>query len=287
MAHLGWRFEDDYANPLRAILRGTRGVDALLAGHSHQDKPSWTSEGVLCSQASYHGIHLGRLDLSFDLATRKLIAKEATTARMDATHALDPRVLELAKPDLDATARELATKVATLTRTLPGQGRDNQVARLLCECFAEALAGADTPVDGVFHGTFGTGDLAPGELTVGDCWRLIPYENLLVTAELGVEELVEVLREERALRKSDRILWPFEVRVQDKGERVSIQLRGKELDPAGRFRIAFNTYDAQSGGRALPRLRELLASPAARRQGTAIDTRGALIEGLRRRGTIS
>ena len=35
----------------------------------------------------------------------------------------------------------------------------------------------------MFHGTFGTGDLQPGKLTVGDCWKIIPYENMLATAE--------------------------------------------------------------------------------------------------------
>ena len=31
--HMGWRFDDDYANPLRTILRDAKGVDVYLAGH--------------------------------------------------------------------------------------------------------------------------------------------------------------------------------------------------------------------------------------------------------------
>lgn len=287
MAHFGWRFEDDFANPLREILREAPGADALLAGHTHQDKASWMTEGVLCSQAAYFGIHLGRLELEFDLATRKLVDRKASTTRMDATYAADPQVLELAAADLEASAKELSRKVATVTRTFAGAGRDNEVAKLLCSCFAEALDRAKSPVDGVFHGTFGTGDLTAGDLTVGDCWKLLPYENLLTTAELDVPSILEVLREERSVRKSDRILWPFEVRFRGDGSVLSFKRDGKNVDPAARLRIAFNTYDAQSGGRTLMKLRTILESPAAKRVTTRIDTRTALIEGLQRRGTLA
>ena len=56
MGHMGWRTEDDFANPVREILKQAAGADILLAGHTHQDQPSWQSGGVLCSQAGYHGI---------------------------------------------------------------------------------------------------------------------------------------------------------------------------------------------------------------------------------------
>jgi hypothetical protein len=54
-----------------------------------------------------------------------------------------------------------------------------------------------------------------------------------------------------------------------------------------RFTITFNSYDAQSGGRRLMKMREILAAPAAKRRTTPIDTRSALIDGLLDRGTVS
>jgi hypothetical protein len=62
--------------------------------------------------------------------------------------------------------------------------------------------------------------------------------------------------------------------------------RGREAKPDDRFRIAFNSYDAQSGGRRLMRLREILAKPAAKRSLTSIDIRAALVDGLLDRGEI-
>jgi 2',3'-cyclic-nucleotide 2'-phosphodiesterase (5'-nucleotidase family) len=141
-------------------------------------------------------------------------------------------------------------------------------------------------VDAVFHGTFGTGDLQPGPLTVADCWKIIPYENMLATAEVSARDLVEIVSEDAGDKKSDRTLWPFEVVRGEGGRPTTIQRDGTEVDPDRRFTIAFNSYDAQSGGRRLMKLREILQQPAAKLKTTSLDTRSALIDGLLDRGTI-
>jgi 5'-nucleotidase/UDP-sugar diphosphatase len=284
--HMGWRFNDDYANPVRTVLRDLKGVDVYLAGHSHQNQPSWMLHDVLCSQASYFGIHCGRVDLTFDLATRKLVDRKAFTLLMDDRFPLDPLVMQLSEPDLAASEAELAREVATVSGRISGKGRGSGVATLICECSADELAKQGTRVDGVFHGTFGSGDLEPGRLTVGDCWRIIPYENMLVTAEVTAAELATIVAEDAAIRDSDRTLWPFEVTRDGQGKVTRIALDGAELPADRRVRIAFNSYDAQSGGRRMMKTRDILAAPAAKRTTTAIDTRRALISGLLDRGTV-
>lgn len=284
--HMGWRSNDDYANPVRTTLKDVAGVDIYLAGHSHQNQPAWTMHDVLCSQASYHGIHCGRVDLTFDLATRKLVDRRAFTILMDDRFEFDPVVMQAARPDLAASDEELARVVATVAQPILGKGRNSGLVNLLCECFAGELARRGTPVDGVFHGTFGTGDLQPGKLTVGDCWRIIPYENMLAVAEVTGADLAAILAEDWKVRDSDRTLWPFDVTVEAGGSVTRIARDGKELTADERITIAFNSYDAQSGGRRLMTMRETLADPAVKRVTTAVDTRGALIAGLLDRGTV-
>ncbi len=284
--HMGWRFNDDYANPVREMLKETPGIDVYLAGHSHQNQPSWMMHDVLCSQASYFGIHCGRVDLTFDEATRKLVDRRAFTLLMDDRFPLDPLVMQVAQPDLAASDAELAREVATVKNIIPGKGRGSELVKLLCDCFAGELARRGTPVDGVFHGTFGTGDLQPGKLTVGDCWKILPYENMLATSEVTAAELATIVAEDWRVRDSDRTLWPFDVTVEPGGNVTQIRLDGTELPADRRVRIAFNSYDAQSGGRRLMRMRAILEDPAAKRKTTPIDTRGALIAGLLDRGTV-
>lgn len=287
MGHMGWRFNDDYANPVRTLLKDVNGVDVYLAGHSHQNQPSWMMHGVLCSQASYHGIHCGRIDLTFDLDTRKLVDRKAFTLLMDDRFAPDPMVLDLARDDLEAADADLARQVATVARVIPGKGRGSGLAHLLCACFAAALERRKTPVDGVFHGTFASGDLNPGPLTVADCWRIIPYENMLVVAEVTAAELLQIVAEDAGVRDSDRTLWPFEVVADADGKPARLRLKGAEVPADKRFTIAFNSYDAQSGGRRLMRTRGILSAPEAKRRTTPVDTRSALIDGLLDRGTVS
>ncbi|MEI6504853.1 MAG: bifunctional UDP-sugar hydrolase/5'-nucleotidase [Planctomycetota bacterium] len=286
MGHMGWRFQDDYANPVRELLRDAKDVDIYLAGHSHQNQPTWSLHDVLCSQSSYHGIHCGRIDLTFDLDSRKLVDRRAFTLLMDDRFELDPAVMERAQPNLAKADEQLARRVATVARQIEGKGRGSGLAKLLCETFAESLARSKSPVHGVFHGTFATGDLPPGELTVGDCWRIIPYENMLATADVTARDLLTIVAEDASDKKSDRTLWPFEVVRGDGGRPTAISRDGSEVDPDRRFTIAFNSYDAQSGGRRLMKLREILQQPEAKLRTTSLDTRSALIEGLLDRGTV-
>jgi 5'-nucleotidase/UDP-sugar diphosphatase len=286
MGHMGWRFNDDYANPVAALLRGVQGVDVYLAGHSHQNKPAWMLHGALCSQASYFGIHCGRVDLTFDLDSRRLVDRRVFTLLMDDRFAADPVVLELARPDLARSEEQLARRVATVTRDLGGKGRNSRLVQLLCESFAAAVARQGMPVDGVFHGSFATGTLPAGPVTVADCWRILPYENRLVVAELTAAEIAAVLAEDGKDAKSDRTLWPFDVSYDGSGTPTRIALDGEPVAADRRLTIAFNSYDAQSGGRRLMKLREILGQPAAKRRMTPVDSRTALVEHLLDRGEI-
>ena len=286
LGHMGWRFQDDYANPVRELLRDAEGVDIYLAGHSHQNQPAWTLHDVLCSQASYHGIHCGRIDLTFDIDSRRLVERRAFTVLMDDRFALDPAVMERARPDLARADEQLARHVATVKHRVDGQGRGSGLARLLCETFAAVLRRHQMPVEGVFHGTFASGDLAPGELTVADCWKIIPYENMLATAHVKARDLLTIVAEDAGDKKSDRTLWPFEVTRDGDGRPSAIRHEGRVIDPDRRLTLAFNSYDAQSGGKRLLKLRAILQEPEAHLRTTSLDTRRALIDGLLDRGEV-
>lgn len=286
LGHMGWRFQDDFANPVRELLRGTKGVDVYLAGHSHQDQPSWSLHGVLCSQASYFGIHCGRIDLTFDIESRKLVDRRAFTVLMDDRFEPDPAVLATVGEDLGAADESMAREVARVREAIPGGGRGSKLVELLCSGISWALGRAGHEVDGVFHGSFGTDEIAAGPLTVADCWKLIPYENRLVVVELGRAELLEIVAEDGMSKSSDRSLWPFEVQTDTRGKLQKMSFRGEEVKADRRFKIALNAYDAQGAGRRLPRLAEIVAAPRAKRCFTMLDSRGALIDYLLEQAVI-
>ena len=287
MGHMGWRNADDFANPVREFLKTNSDVDVFLAGHTHQDKASWETGNVLCTQASYYGIHCGRVDLTFELDSRKLIERRAFTMLMDKRYELDPVVMELAQPDLKKADEQMARKLGTATQVVPGKGRGSRLATLFCEFFSEALQRNQTPVDGIFHGTFGTGDIPVGDIIVADCWKMLPYENLLSIVDVSAAELIEIVHEDSKEYVSDRTLWPIELDLDKEGKPTRFLHQGQPVAADRRFKIGLNSYDAQSGGKKLMRLREIAASPTAKRVTTKIDTRGALIDGILNRKEIA
>lgn len=277
LGHMGWRFQDDFANPVRQILAEVEGVDVYLAGHSHQDQPSWMSGRVLCSQASYYGLHCGRVDLTFDLESRKLVDRRAFTVLMDSRFELDPLVMEIARPELAKAEEQMNRKVCTVKAEIPAVG----VAPLLCTAIAAALDKNGTTVDAVFHGAFGREPIAAGELKVADCWKLMPYENELVIAELTPAELREIAGED----DGSRVLWPFV--IERDGRKVTgFGFKGLPLEESRRYRIGVNTYDGQSGGQRLMKLADILRRPESKRQEVAVQTRQALIDYLLAKGEI-
>jgi 2',3'-cyclic-nucleotide 2'-phosphodiesterase (5'-nucleotidase family) len=226
------------------------------------------------------------VDLTFDLETRKLITRRAFTVLMDKRFDLDPVVMELAQPELKKAGEQLARKLGSVKNVIPGKGRNNRLCQLFCEFFSEALQRNNTPVDGVFHGTFGTGDVAPGDIAVADCWKMLPYENQLSIIEISGRQLLEIVREDKEEQSSDRLLWPFDLELDPQGQPVRFLHKGETVAPDRRFKIGLNSYDAQSGGKRLMRLREIAASPAAKRVATQVETRGALIGGILNRREI-
>jgi 2',3'-cyclic-nucleotide 2'-phosphodiesterase (5'-nucleotidase family) len=149
----------------------------------------------------------------------------------------------------------------------------------------ETLAHRGLPIDGVFHGLFDDRHaFKKGRKTIGDIWQILPYENYLATAELTPLEL-KVIMEEVFQSRDRRSLTGFEISVEGKGqERRLTSLRaadGGPLDPAKRYRIALNTFDARSAGHRFMKLRSILERPETNCQFHPVQTREALIDYFR------
>ncbi len=300
LGHFGWRDRDDFANPTRALLEGDSGVDVFIAGHTHRDHPSLAAGKTLYTQADYFGIHCGRVDLVFDAESRALLERRAVTALMDARIEADPLVLEVARDELDDARDYLATGVGTVEGTISdrgeGPGQPSPLQHLIAASLEWAAAREGVEPDGVFHGTFGSGDLESGPKTIADLWKVLPYENRVVVLELTREEIIAVFNESLE-GGSDRSLHGFEVGIgrapAGKYERSSDHfvrslrcLRRPDAPVGHRYRILFNAYDAQSGGKRLMRLRSLAQSPEARATTLQLSSREALIAFFKERGEI-
>lgn len=281
--HMGLRPDgsDDYANQVNRILLACPEIDVYLAGHTHRDRPSTVVGQTLYTQAGYFGIWCGRVDLTFAVESRKLIRREARTEPMDASLDPDPLVLQIAGEALEQSRETLNTVVGKLERELrtgfpPESGPDTQA--LIAAGLTHALVRHGEKVDGVLHGSFTREPISAGEKTIADMWTIIPYENRIVTATLNGEQLLAILKETMGAGGNRRLVG-FEIET-DGDRRLSgvRNPKGQPVTPGDQYRIAFNSYDAQSGGRRLPLLREILSRASSQTIYHEIETRTALTD---------
>jgi len=294
--HMGLRARsggDDFANNVMALTSEFPEVIAFIAGHTHQTIPNRVTNGVLLTQADHFGIHIGRLDLIFERASRKLLGREATCELMNHRIPRDRTILARTKDVLRESAKTLAQPIGALAETLRVRsrpGEPSEVEELIGAAVMEELRERDLPVDGAMHGVFDEhNNFLAGPKTVDDAWNLIPFENYIVTAELSAEEIVAVMEEVYASREP-RNLFGFEIET----EGVAIDRRiskmrladGRSLDRGKRYIIAFNSFDSGSGGHRFMKLRALLETPAANCTFHPVLTRDAIINYFRRHQVV-
>ena len=284
---------DDFANNVVALTSEFRDVAAFIAGHTHQVVPSLLTNGVLLTQADHFGIHIGRLDLVFDRASKKLLRRESNCALMSNQIPSDHVVLSRAQPFLDESAAALAESIGILAETLHVRGRPgnpSEVEALIGTAILEELRARDVAADGAMHGVFDErNNFTAGTKSVADIWNLIPFENFVVTAELTMEEIKAAMEEVYASREP-RNLSGFEIDTAGSGyDRRITSLRfadGRGLERGKRYVIAFNSFDSRSGGHRFMKLRALLESPATRCTFHPVQTRDAVIDYFRRHQVV-
>ncbi len=292
--HMGLRRGgDDFANRTQTLMAEFPEAVAFIGGHTHQHVPNDRVHGMLYTQASYFGIHAGRLDLVLNRSTRQCLWVQPMTSWMDDRFAVDPGILSLAADDLEEADRIMATPVGTLAEPLSIDGdigRPSQVEELIGAAFIEGMAARGVELDAVIHGLiFPEGDVPAGEKTIADMWRIMPYENKVVTARLNREEIITILYEVYT-DWSKRSIMGMAVDVEGRGRNIEIHevydRHGRPLHRRNRYTVAFNSYDAQSGGKRHLHLRDILRQPTSQTRLHAVQTRDLLVDYFAARNVV-
>jgi 2',3'-cyclic-nucleotide 2'-phosphodiesterase/3'-nucleotidase len=288
--HMGLKLRsggDDFANAIMALTSEFPEVCVFIAGHTHQLVPSQLTNAALVSQADHYGIHVGRIDLTFDRESKRLIDRAARCERMDSRVRMDHSVVSRAQSQLEQSAAALAEPIGELAKTLHARGRSAEpsgIETLIGAAVMEALDERGVQVDGVFHGVFDESlSLPAGPVTVRDIWNVIPYENFLVTAQLTPAE-IKMVMEEAYSSHEERNLIGFKIDATGRGSgrRVkAISLKGRPIERQQRCSIAFNTFDSRSGGHRFMNLKALLERPESNCVFYPVQTREALIDYFR------
>jgi hypothetical protein len=202
--------------------------------------------------------------------------------------------MDLTADSLEESSVALAQPVGVLGQPLSVEnqpGKPSELEEFFGVAIMEGLSSRNVNVDGVFHGMFWPdGPVSAGPKNLADIWKILPYENFLVVSTLTADQLRSILEENYSTR-GFRSLMGLQVTVEGRGtsRRVASIRRqdGNLLAPNETVRIAFNSFDAQSAGQRLMKLRQILSEEATRTSLVDLQTRSAVLEYFQGRDVVT
>jgi 2',3'-cyclic-nucleotide 2'-phosphodiesterase (5'-nucleotidase family) len=232
----------DPASEILPIARGLpRGlVDVIVAGHTHAAMAHQV-EGIAITEAYSNGRAFGRIDLSIDRRTRKVLDRRSfpprdlcerenaatKTCGSGSDSALVPAEYEGALVTPDADVERVLAPALEAVRVLKAEPIGvvletpirrlqpaSPLGNLVTDAMLATAPGADIAVSNSGGGL--RADLPAGPLTYGSVFEVIPFDNVLVRVRITGRELRQVFS--ASLLQSRRGLGFSGVRVEARCE---------------------------------------------------------------------
>lgn len=287
--HQGLTADSGSGDTLGHLVRLFPDLDVVLGGHTHTNVPGVLRNGVLYSQAGFHGNAVGRTDLWYDDEAHRVIRKTARVVDVGMDAPTDSELGTLLRTHVLDARRRLEVRVGESAVSLagdepPSADESGRVEQLLQAAILDASGAV-----AVFHGRLCGARLKAGPITEEDLWRIVPYENRIGVLLLTGEEIHEVANELTGV-DDDRepvalagIICPLSARTKA-GNRVGWPCRidGQPLAADIRIPVAFNSHMLASAGGRFPRLADLARRPETRIRWLETDMRDTVRAYLQR-----
>lgn len=176
-----------------------------------------------------------------------LVKKDFESTQLNSRNPEDSQVVKMIEPYklvLDHSMQEVVGKIpVTLLKETPEGTLNNFIADALLSFNNEPnYTVANCCVLNL--GGIRLNELPAGELTVGKCFELLPFENKLVVLKVTGMQLQQLL-DLAAFNKG----WPIAgIRMTMKSSKASnITVQGEELDPSKIYMLLTNDYMANGG----------------------------------------
>lgn len=257
-AHMGGAEENGVIEgEMVDLAERVQGETAILGGHTHRLVSGRMGDAELL-QAGSSGRWLGRLELTYDRETKSVVdaKREILTVFADSGQvnsvAPDPEVARMIEEVRGEIAPRLEEVIGfagvelTVTRAECPMG--NWMSDVIRE-YGEADFGFQNP-GGV------RSPLDVGPIHYEEVYRVMPFDNTIVTAPMTGAEIKEML-ETSAARESFLHVSGLKYSVdygKPEGARILglSRLGGGDLDPAATYKIATNSFLAQGGDDLAP-----------------------------------
>lgn len=274
---------------IHVIVGGhTPGFDGMLTAAGGRPVETLENAPTIFVKTQEKGATVGRLDLVIDGGR----IRRATARNLPVTNLItpDPKVAALVKDYEGRIQARFAEVIGRATTFLDGERgnvrtRETNLGNLVADLMRDV---AKTDV-AVTNGGGIRGSINEGPITLGDAFRVLAFDNTVVTLQLTGAQLREAL--ENGVSQLEQgggrfpqvsgMTYVFE-RSRPVGQRVvEVRVGGQPLDPARVYSIATNDFMAGGGdGYAVFRA-------GRQSRDTQILMRDLFIDYVRRLGTIS
>lgn len=284
--HQGYKHRgDDFANEIEAISKSFPEIDVIIGGHTHQPIQEMKYGNVLFTQAGYHGIWLGEVNLQYDTVKGAVIEKSGTLHLMDQSIPYHEGLLQIWNQTLNAANEVLTNIIGVVKEPLdakPDRLGLSSMQQFLCRAIADGV-----DADFVLHGSLADKSIPAGEISYRDVWNIVPYENTIGVISITPSQIRSVLEENFSRRLYHYSLGPygFSFDLEKNNHKVEIKKirnsSGDALHARKKYRVAFNSYVLASGGERYMAVRHLADMPESRLEMLLVDTRGLVVELLK------
>ena len=290
----------------RALRPGT--VDAIVAGHTHAGIAHEVN-GIPIIQSFAKGIAFGRIDLVIEAPERRVTSRKVHPPRFLCGERREPPDLFKGEacPAGDYAGKKVEPdkEIAALVARYESQARVVRDRKLgvvadgvirgvrseespLGNLFADLMRAARPGVDvAITNGGGLRADLPAGDLTYGDLYESMPFDNKFATIKLSGAQLAEMFEHNLSVSSGVFSISGVRVTARCSGDRIAVSITrektGKKVGPRDKLTLVTSDFLA-SGGDGLgvtgldqgaiqihddgPIIRDGIAELLARRGGT-------------------
>jgi 2',3'-cyclic-nucleotide 2'-phosphodiesterase (5'-nucleotidase family) len=260
------------------------GVDILVTGHAHQGtKEPLISNGTIIVSTDALGIELGKLELSYDQQSDKIVAYKN---HLDYIYDDEVPDDSLTLVTIDKWKKHLKKITDERVCTIPNPltrsyGEESPMGNFVSDAILEAYAETDMAFTN--SGALRQ-DIAAGEVTVGSLISTFPFPNTIVICDLKGEAILKLLEHGAGLTngilqmsKGTKLIYDERKPI---GQRViEFTYRGLPLEKDKIYKVATSNFVADGGDGFM----EFKYASHQRRTGEEIVQ--AMANYLRKRGT--
>ncbi len=274
---------------IHAIIGGhTDGFDGLLTAAGGRPVFALDNPPTVYVKTHRLGATVGRLDL----VVQDGKVRRVSVQNLPVTNALapDPAVAALVKQYEDRMAARFAEVIGRAAVFLDGErgtarSRETNLGNLISDAVREF---ARTEV-AIINGGNIRGSINEGPITLGDAFRVLAFDNTIVTFQLTGAQIRQALENGVSMVEQGAGRFPqvsgmsytYERGRPAGGRVVELRIGGQPVDPARSYSVATNDFLADGGdGYSVFKL-------GVQRRDTQMDLRDLFIEAIRRAGVVS